>query len=339
MVIYMDDILIFSDNVEDHHERTRRALQRLQDSDLFLKAEKCEFDRQEVEFLGSIIRPGVVAMDPVKLKAIIEWEPPKTVKQVQAFLGFGNFYRRFIRDYSKIVRPLTELTKKDQPFLWTPECQKAFDTLKKRFTEEPILQIPDPEKPFQIECDASKVATGAVLRQQGEDGLWHPCAYLSKSFTPAERNYQIYDRELLAIVRALEAWRHFLQGSPHPAEILSDHKNLTYFRTAQKLNRRQARWHLFLSEFNIVIKHQPGKSLTQADALSRRSGHDGGENDNKDVVLLGPELFAKAVNVELQERIRDSKLRDNSVVEYITLKGKATKRPEFGKAEDWSDDD
>ena len=179
-------------------------------------------------------------MDPVKLKAIIEWEPPKTVKQVQAFLGFGNFYRRFIRDYSKIVRPLTELTKKDQPFLWTSDCQKAFDTLKKRFTEEPILQIPDPEKPFQIECDASKVATGAVLRQQGEDGLWHPCAYLSKSFTPAERNYQIYDRELLAIVRALEAWRHFLQGSPHPTEILSDHKNLTYFRTAQKLNRRQA---------------------------------------------------------------------------------------------------
>ncbi|KAJ8455645.1 hypothetical protein ONZ51_g12371 [Trametes cubensis] len=319
MVIYMDDILIFSDNVEDHHERTRRALHWLKDSDLFLKAEKCEFDRQEVEFLGSIIRPGVVAMDPVKLKAIIEWEPPKTVKQVQAFLGFGNFYRRFIRDYSKIVRPLTELTKKDQPFLWTPECQKAFDTLKKWFTEEPILQIPDPEKPFQIECNASKVATDAALRQQGEDGLWHPCAYLSKSFTPAERNYQIYDRELLAIVRALEAWQHFLQGSPHPTEILSDHKNLTYFHTAQKLNRRQARWHLFLSEFNI--------------------GMTGGENDNKDVVLLGPELFAKAVNIELKEHIRDSKLRDNSVVEYITLKGKATKRPEFGKPEDWSDDD
>ena len=137
-------------------------------------------------------------------------------------------------------------------------------------TEELILQIPDLEKLFQIECNASKVATGAVLQQQGEDGRWHPCAYLSKSFTPAERNYQIYDRELLAIVRALKAWRHFLQGSPHPVEILSDHKNLTYFRTAQKLTRRQARWHLFLLEFNIAIKHQPGKSLTQADALSQR---------------------------------------------------------------------
>ena len=132
-------------------------------------------------------------MDPIKLKAINDWEPPKTVKQVQAFLGFANFYRRFIRDYSKMVRPLTELTRKDTPFVWSQDCQTTFDTLKKRFIEEPILQIPNQDKPFQIECDASKVATGAVLRQQGPDGLWHPCAYLSKSFTQAERNYQIYD--------------------------------------------------------------------------------------------------------------------------------------------------
>ena len=339
IVIYMDDILIFSDNPETHHQRTRRVLQRLQEHDLYLKAEKCEFDKQEVEFLGSIIRPGVVAMDPIKLKAINDWEPPKTVKQVQAFLGFANFYRRFIRDYSKMVRPLTELTRKDTPFVWSQDCQTTFDTLKKWFIEEPILQIPNQDKPFQIECDASKVATGAVLRQQGPDGLWHPCAYLSRSFTQAERNYQIYDRELLAIIRALEAWRHFLQGSPHPVEVLSDHKNLTYFRTAQKLNRRQARWHLFLSEFNIVLKHQPGKTLTQADALSRRSGHDGGENDNKDIVVLVPELFTKAINVELQERIRNSKIRDMAVIEFITQKGNATKRPEFGNPEDWSEDE
>ena len=328
IVIYMDDILIFSDNIEQHHERTRRVLQRLQESDLFLKAEKCEFDIQEVEFLGSVIKPGVVAMDPVKLKAIVEWETPKTVKQVQAFLGFGNFYRRFIRDYSKIVRPLTTLTKKEKPFLWDQECEVAFNGLKKRFTEEPILRIPDTDKPFQVECDASKIATGAVLRQQGPDGLWHPCAYLSKSFTPAERNYQIYDRELLAIIRALEAWRHFLQGSPHPTEIITDHKNLTYFKTAQKLNRRQARWQLFLSEFNLTIRHQAGKTITQADALSRRSGHDGGEKDNENVVLLTPELFVKATNIELQERIRDSKTRETVVVDNITTKNK-----------DWTEED
>ena len=144
-------------------------------------------------------------MDPTKLSAILEWDPPKTVKQVQSFLGFGNFYRRFIHNYSTIVRPLTELIKKGQDFNWTNKCEEAFQYLKKCFTEAPILRMPDPTEPFQIECDASKVATGAVLRQKGSDGLWHPCAYFSKSFTEAERNYQIYDRELLAIVRALEA--------------------------------------------------------------------------------------------------------------------------------------
>ena len=179
-------------------------------------------------------------MDPVKLKAIHEWPSPKTVKQVQSFLGFGNFYRRFIRDYSTIAKPLTELTKKDKPWEWTPQCEQAFQELKLRFTKEPILQIPDPHAPFQLECDASGVATGAVLRQQDPNGIWHPCAYLSKSFNQAERNYQIYERELLSIIRAFEAWRHFLQGSPHPIEILTDHKNLTYFKSAQKVNRRQA---------------------------------------------------------------------------------------------------
>ena len=133
-----------------------------------------------------------------------------------------------------MAKPLTELTRKGQKFEWSQECQKAFDKLKAKFQEAPILQIPDVERPFQIECDASKVATGAVLRQLGTDGLWHPCAYLSKTFSEPERNYQIYDRELLAIIRALEAWRHYLQGAKHPVQILSDHKNLTYFRSAQK---------------------------------------------------------------------------------------------------------
>ena len=163
--------------------------------------------------------------------------------------------------------------------------------------------MPDPTKPFQIECDASKVATGAVLHQKGEDNLWHPCTYLSKAFTATERNYQIYDRELLAIIRAFEAWRHYLDSAEQPVEVLSDHKNLTYFRSAQKLNRQQARWSLFLSQFNYRLVHQPGKTLAQADALSRRSDHDTGAHDNEDLVMLPDELFTKAVHVELQERI------------------------------------
>ena len=339
LIIYMDDILILSHDLEVHRTRTKRVLKRLQEHDLYLKAEKCEFEVTEVEYLGVILRPGEVLMDPVKLKAIHEWPSPKTVKQVQAFLGFGNFYRRFIRDYSTIARPLTELTRKDKVFDWSSECESAFQCLKTRFMEEPVLKIPDPLAPFQVECDASKVATGAVLRQQGPTGFWHPCAFLSKSFTSAERNYQIYDRELLAIVRAFEAWRHFLQGSPHQVEVLTDHKNLTYFKSAHKVNRRQARWQIFLDSFNYILKHNPGKSLVQADTLSRRPDHDGGEDDNKDVIVLREELFAKAINTDLQERIRDNKARTSDLIPFISKTGTTLHRPDYGKLEDWTDSD
>ena len=136
-----------------------------------------------------------------------------------------------------VVKPLTMLTKKETPFKWDDTCENTFQELKQLFTEEPILRIPNPHKQFQLKCNASGVATGAVLCQKGSDNLWHPCAYLSKSFMPAEQNYQIYKHKLLSIIRAFEAWRHFLQGSPHPIEILTDHKNLTYFKTSQNLNR------------------------------------------------------------------------------------------------------
>jgi hypothetical protein len=128
------------------------------------------------------------------------------------------------------------LTKKDQKFEWTKECQEAFNCLKIKFTEEPVLMIPDHSKPFQIESDASKVATGAVLTQLDSNRDQHPCAFISKTFSPTEQNYEIYDHELLEIIRALEEWRHYIQGSKHMTIIYSDHKNLTYCRTAQKLN-------------------------------------------------------------------------------------------------------
>ena len=139
------------------------------------------------------------------------------------------------------------MTKKETKFEWTPERQKAFEALKQKFEEIPVLLMPNPAKPFIIETDTSKFATGAVLRQQDDNGDWHPCGYISHSFDVTQQNYEIYDRELLGIVRALETWRHYLQGSAHPTTVLSDHKNLTFFRSAQKLNRQQARWSLFLS--------------------------------------------------------------------------------------------
>ena len=159
----------------------------------------------------------------------MDWPLPKAVKDVRSFLGFGNYYRKFIDGYGDLTTPLNELLRKDEKFEWTPLQQLAFNTLKARFLEAPVLQIPDPLKPFMVKSDTSKFASGAVLRQQDTNRDWHPCSYLSQSFNATERNYEIYDRELLAIIRALMEWHHYLLGSPHPVMVLSDHKNLTYF--------------------------------------------------------------------------------------------------------------
>uniref|UniRef100_A0A0W0GCI4 Reverse transcriptase-rnase h-integrase n=1 Tax=Moniliophthora roreri TaxID=221103 RepID=A0A0W0GCI4_MONRR len=166
--------------------------------------------------------------------------------------------------------------------------------------------MPDIDKPFCIEADASKWATGAVLRQKGSDGEWHPCGYLSKSLSPTEQNYEIYNCELLAIYRALTEWGHYLMGGKFKILVLSDHKNLTYFRTAQKLNRRQARWSLFLSEFDLGLVHVPGKSISQADALSRRSNEqDDVDSDNEDVIMLPDRLFIRGIDLGMKEDIAE----------------------------------
>ncbi|ESK82014.1 pro-pol protein [Moniliophthora roreri MCA 2997] len=303
-VVYMGDILLFSRDQTEHRERMERLMCCLKKHDLFLKPEKCEFDIMEVVFLGMVIRPGYIAMDPVKLVGIAEWEPPQTVKGVCAFLGFGNFYRKFIGKYTQITRPLNDLLQKNWKFEWTKECQIAFNLLKAKFLSEPILVMPDINKPFIIEADASKWAIGAVLRQKGTDGEWHPCGYLSKSLSPTERNYEIYDRKLLAIYRALMEWRHYLMGGKFKIVILSDHKNLTYFQTAQKLNRQQARWSLFLSEFDLGLVHVSGKSITQADALSQRSNEqDDVDTDNENIIALPDQLFIKGIDLGMKNDI------------------------------------
>jgi RNase H-like domain found in reverse transcriptase len=216
-----------------------------------------------------IIEEGKISMDTVKLGGIRDWSVPTTLKQTRSFLGFGNFYQKFISHYSKLARSLNNLTKKDKKFEWTANCQKAFDTIKKQFMEEPVLLMPDQSKPFQIESNASKVATGMVLTQLDSNGDQHPVAFLSKNFSKTERKYEIYDRELLGIIRALKEWRHYIQGLGHMTIVYSDHKNLTYFQTVQKLNDRQARWSLYLSGFDLKLIHLPGTRMVQSNALSR----------------------------------------------------------------------
>jgi RNase H-like domain found in reverse transcriptase len=208
-----------------------------------------------MEYLGLIIQEGKLSMDPVKLSEIRDWPTPTTVKQVRGFIGFANFYRRFIKKFSELVLLLNNLLRKDAKFDWNDQCQEAFKTLKGRFLQEPVLMMPDHSKPFQIESNASKYASGAVLTQTDINGDRHPVAFLSKTFTDTERRYEIYDRELLGIVRALKEWRHYIQGSGHTTLIHTDHQNLTYFRKAQKLSDRQARWSLFLiSNCNIYLE-------------------------------------------------------------------------------------
>ena len=206
---------------------------------------------------------------------------------IQAFLGFVNFYQRFIRDFSAKARPLFDLTHSKQVWTWSGREQTAFEDLKMAVTTAPVLMSPQDSEPFQVEVDSSDFAIGAVLFQQlTADGKWHPVAFYSKSLSSVERNYKIHDKEMLAIICALEEWRHFLEGATHPVEIWTDHKNLEYFMTAKKLNRRQARWSLHLARFNFLLHHCPGHTMGKPDALSRRANHGNGASDNENIVLL-----------------------------------------------------
>ena len=244
-------------------------------------------------------------MDAAKLAGIKHWPAPQTPKQVRSFLGFANFYRKFIGHYSEITLPLTALTRKDIQFKWTKECDKAFEELKERFLEEPILKMPDPDKQFIVETDASKWATGAVLKQIGDDGEFHPCGFISHTLTPAERNYQIYDRELLAVIRALETWKYLLMGSPHPIHIHCDHKNLGFYKKTNKVTPRQARWLTFLQDYNLLWEYVPGSKLIQADALSRRPDHidDNEDNDDEYYVLIPPERIISRILRQTHEEL------------------------------------
>jgi len=181
------------------------------------------------------------------------------------------------------------LTRKDVKWQWKKEQQKAFDELKRIFTTKPVLVAPDLDKEFRVEVDVSNYATGGVLSMKDSDELWRPVAFISKSLSNTERNYEIYNKEMLAVVRCLEAWRHFLEEATIKFEIWTDHKNLKYFIKVQKLNRRQARWVLYLSRFNFMLKHVPGSRMGKADSLSRRPDWKVEvERNNEDETLLKP---------------------------------------------------
>ena len=246
-------------------------------------------------------------MDPAKLKGIADWTTPKCVKDVRAFLGFTGFYRYFVPNYSRIACPLIQLTQKNTPFHWWEPHFKAFETLKTLMCRKPILRQPDYTKPFFLATDASFYSMGAILSQEGETNpqtnkiMRHPIAYYSATFTPTKRNYDIFEGELLALMKALHHWRPHIAATKTPVTVLTDHANLTYWKTPRKVNQRVARWFGELQEYNLMIKHVPGKLHTTADMLSRPPTEDKGEQDNNDLTLLPEEMFIRQINLELDQ--------------------------------------
>lgn len=269
-IVYLDDILIYSYILEEHILHVRAVLQKLLSCGLFVKLEKCQFHVQKINFLGFVISPESVSMDSNRVIPISEWPVPAFVLDIQVFLGFANFYRRFIDGYSRVVPPITRLLRKNQKFLWSPDCQAAFDKLKQLFTSASILRHFNPDLPITLFADSSGFALSGILCQPDPDtGLLRPVAFWSRKCIPAECNYDIHDREMLAIVECFKHWRHYLEGSKHPVRVRSDHKNLESFMTTKILNRRQARWAEILSGYDFVLDHVPG-SKNPADGPSRR---------------------------------------------------------------------
>ena len=300
LTIYIDDILVHMDEDKTlHQQRVHQVLHKLARHDLFLKPKKCQFEQTSVEFLGVILSKGTVQMDPAKLKGIADWSPPKCVKDVRSFLGFTGFYQYFVPNYSRIARPLIQLTQKNTPFHWWEPHMKAFETLKTLMCRQPILQQPDYNKRFFLATDASSYSVGAVLSQEGEINprthkiMRHPIAYYSAMFTPTERNYDIFKRELLALMKALHHWRPHIAATETPVTVLTDHANLTHWKVPRRVNRRVARWFRELQEYNLEIKHVPGKLHMVADMLSRPPVEDRGEQDNNDLTLLPEEMFIR----------------------------------------------
>src|SRR5690606_24984041 len=333
-VVYLDDILIYSKDPKEHKKHVRAIMKRLLEAGLYARPEKCKFSVERATFLGFIVSKDGIEMDPAKVQAVREWESPTCVKDVQCFLGFANFYRRFIKDYSRICRPLFDLLKKDSEFSWTPEHQQVFDNLKEAFCSAPILRHFDPELTTVLETDASDTVASGILSQQfpTSDGksVLHPIAYFSKKLNPAQCNYPIGDKELLAIVLCFEEWHLYLHATEKPVLVFTDHANLQTFMTRAILNRRQARWGIILSEYNFQILYRPGARNAKADALTRRSGHLPKEGDGR---LRTFDSVLSPENFKLSESVDPFQFQLNEISEpLISLIKTALKRDDLAKS-------
>jgi hypothetical protein len=264
VLIYLDDVLIFSPSAETHVKHVEAVLKRLQDNHYFAKLSKCEFEKPELKFLGHIVGVNGIKPDPSKISVVEKWPLPQNVSDVRSFLGLATYFRKFVQGFSKLACPLHDLTKKEIKWnaeTWSAKCQASFDGLKTALTNAPTLAMPDFTKPFEIIADASITGLGAVLLQEG-----HPICFESRRLIPAEVNYTTTKQELLAVMHALEAWRCYVEGVTF--NIVSDHHPLTYLMTQPSLSRRQARWLELLQRYNFSWEYRPGRNNV-ADPLGR----------------------------------------------------------------------
>ncbi|KAJ0593138.1 putative nucleotidyltransferase, Ribonuclease H [Helianthus annuus] len=261
IVVYFDDILVYSRTSDEHQSHLSELFKTLDKEKLYGNLDKCEFFTNQVTFLGYLVSEQGIQVDDRKIQAIRDWPVPTSIHQVRSFHGLASFYRRFIKNFSTVVAPLTEITKFKQ-FTWTPQAQTAFEELKNQLSSTPVLALPCFNEVFEVECDASGVGIGAVLSQLGR-----PIAYFSEKLNDAKRRYSTYDKEFYAIIRALDHWQHYLVSKEFI--LHSDHEALKYIQGQQKLQPRHAKWVEFLQAFTFIIKHKSGKLNKGADALSR----------------------------------------------------------------------
>ena len=322
VIVYLDDILIYSNTYEEHVQHIRQVLEILRQNQLYANPRKCVFAKQEVEFCGHIVGNGIVKVMKNKIRSIAEWPQPKNVHEVRQFLGLANYYRRFIKNFSLIAHPLTELLKvgeadkrknKYRPIPWNTAHQLSFERLKHRLTNAPVLQQVDPSKPFIVETDASDFAIGACLLQLGDDGKLHPVAFHSRKLHDAELRYPVHEKELLAIKDALRTWNYYLENGME-ITVLTDHESLKYMNSIRRPSRRLARWIEEFQEWKLKIKYRRGSEAILPDALSRRPDYNQRGSEPK------CQMPCREITVEGLKTKRQTPCRE------ITVEGLKTKR-------------
>ena len=302
-IAYLDDILIYSESMSEHIRHVRKVLERLRQAGLQVDIKKSEFHVTRTKYLGYILTDRGLEVDPDKVEALRNWVRPTTVTGVKSFLGFTGFYRQFVEEYSRIAKPIIALQSPSKPFVWDPDCDRAFERLKASLLAIPTLYHYHPEYDTRLETDASDGVVAGVLSQKQPDGTWCPVAFFSKVLSGSELNWEIHDKELYAIVVAFDKWRPELASARSQVQVYSDHRSLEYFMTTKVLNARQVRWAEELASFNFCIRYTPGKDNARADILSRREQDlqnlRTAQVDNRSRVLLGPHRLDNRINSKL----------------------------------------